>query len=100
MLFISAIKMRSVYKSLTSVFQKLKSRCYFSAKNVMNVSFVMCFPAVPLAPPQNLTLVNYTSDLVWLKWSPSPVPGGIVKIYSLKIHEHETDTIFYKVGWL
>ena len=57
----------------------------------MNVSFVMCFPAVPLAPPQNLTLVNYTSDLVWLKWSPSPVPGGIVKIYSLKIHEHETE---------
>uniref|UniRef100_A0A4W2ETQ7 Phosphatidylinositol phosphatase PTPRQ n=1 Tax=Bos indicus x Bos taurus TaxID=30522 RepID=A0A4W2ETQ7_BOBOX len=51
---------------------------------------------MPLAPPQNLTLVNYTSDLVWLKWSPSPVPGGIVKIYSLKIHEHETDTIFYK----
>ncbi|GAB5574065.1 phosphatidylinositol phosphatase PTPRQ isoform X2 [Prionailurus iriomotensis] len=52
--------------------------------------------SVPLAPPQNLTLINYTSDLVWLKWSPSPVPGGIVKIYSLKIHEHETDTIFYK----
>ncbi|KAM9072642.1 phosphatidylinositol phosphatase PTPRQ isoform 5-T6 [Megaptera novaeangliae] len=51
---------------------------------------------MPLAPPQNLTLVNYTSDLVWLKWSPSPVPGGIVKVYSLKIHEHETDTIFYK----
>ncbi|XP_020948726.1 phosphatidylinositol phosphatase PTPRQ isoform X4 [Sus scrofa] len=52
--------------------------------------------SVPLAPPQNLTLINYTSDLVWLKWSPSPVPGGIVKLYSLKIHEHETDTIFYK----
>uniref|UniRef100_A0A8D0SZ38 Phosphatidylinositol phosphatase PTPRQ n=1 Tax=Sus scrofa TaxID=9823 RepID=A0A8D0SZ38_PIG len=51
---------------------------------------------VPLAPPQNLTLINYTSDLVWLKWSPSPIPGGIVKLYSLKIHEHETDTIFYK----
>uniref|UniRef100_A0A8D0PDV3 Phosphatidylinositol phosphatase PTPRQ n=1 Tax=Sus scrofa TaxID=9823 RepID=A0A8D0PDV3_PIG len=52
--------------------------------------------SVPLAPPQNLTLINYTSDLVWLKWSPSPIPGGIVKLYSLKIHEHETDTIFYK----
>ncbi|XP_034500111.1 phosphatidylinositol phosphatase PTPRQ isoform X2 [Ailuropoda melanoleuca] len=52
--------------------------------------------SVPLAPPQNLTLINYTSDFVWLKWNPSPVPGGIVKIYSLKIHEHETDTIFYK----
>ncbi|XP_069845283.1 phosphatidylinositol phosphatase PTPRQ [Dipodomys merriami] len=52
--------------------------------------------SVPLAPPQNLTLINYTSDLVWLKWSPSPLPGGIVKVYSFKIHDHETDTIFYK----
>nr|XP_045722226.1 phosphatidylinositol phosphatase PTPRQ [Mirounga angustirostris] len=52
--------------------------------------------SVPLAPPQNLTLINYTSDFVWLKWNPSPVPGGIVKVYSLKIHEHETDAIFYK----
>ncbi|XP_070110741.1 phosphatidylinositol phosphatase PTPRQ isoform X1 [Equus caballus] len=51
---------------------------------------------MPLAPPQNLTLINYTSDFVWLKWSPSPVPGGIVKLYSFKIHEHETDTVFYK----
>ncbi|KAM4881751.1 phosphatidylinositol phosphatase PTPRQ [Thomomys bottae] len=52
--------------------------------------------SVPLAPPQNLTLINYTSDLVWLKWSPSPLPGGIVKTYSFKIHDHETDTVFYK----
>ncbi|XP_037701918.1 phosphatidylinositol phosphatase PTPRQ isoform X2 [Choloepus didactylus] len=51
---------------------------------------------MPLAPPQNLTLINYTSDSVWLKWSPSPLPGGIVKVYSFKIHESETDTIFYK----
>ncbi|KAB0378456.1 hypothetical protein FD755_010034 [Muntiacus reevesi] len=62
-----------------------------------SVLFFYTDESVPLAPPQNLTLVNYTSDLVWLKWSPSPVPGGIVIIYSLKIHEHETDTIFYKV---
>ncbi|EHB18205.1 Phosphotidylinositol phosphatase PTPRQ, partial [Heterocephalus glaber] len=52
--------------------------------------------SVPLAPPQNLTLINYTSDFVWLKWSPSPLPGGIITAYSLKIHKHETDTIFYK----
>ncbi|XP_055973610.1 phosphatidylinositol phosphatase PTPRQ [Sorex fumeus] len=52
--------------------------------------------SVPLAPPQNLTLINYTSDFVWLKWSPSPVPGGIIQIYSFKIHEHENDTVFYK----
>nr|XP_017527742.2 phosphatidylinositol phosphatase PTPRQ [Manis javanica] len=52
--------------------------------------------SVPLAPPQNLTLINYTSDFVWLKWRPSPVPGGIVKVYSFKIHDHENDTVFYK----
>nr|XP_051702470.1 phosphatidylinositol phosphatase PTPRQ [Oryctolagus cuniculus] len=52
--------------------------------------------SVPLAPPQNLTLINYTSDFVWLQWSPSPLPGGIVKVYSFKIHDHETDTIIYK----
>uniref|UniRef100_A0A8C2MBK7 Phosphatidylinositol phosphatase PTPRQ n=1 Tax=Cricetulus griseus TaxID=10029 RepID=A0A8C2MBK7_CRIGR len=62
----------------------------------MNTSFIMCFPAVPLAPPQNLTLINYTSDFVWLTWSPSPLPGGIVKVYSFKIHEHDTDSVFYK----
>nr|KAF6375085.1 protein tyrosine phosphatase receptor type Q [Pipistrellus kuhlii] len=61
-----------------------------------SVLFFYTDESVPLAPPQNLTLINYTSDSVWLQWSPSPVPGGIVKVYSLKIHEHETDTIFYK----
>ncbi|XP_058529380.1 phosphatidylinositol phosphatase PTPRQ isoform X1 [Ochotona princeps] len=52
--------------------------------------------SVPLAPPQNLTVINYTSDFVWLEWSPSPLPGGVIKVYSFKIHDHETDTIFYK----
>ncbi|XP_075407342.1 phosphatidylinositol phosphatase PTPRQ isoform X1 [Tenrec ecaudatus] len=52
--------------------------------------------SVPLAPPQNLTLVNYTYNAVRLKWSPSPLPGGIVKVYSFKIHENGTDAIFYK----
>nr|KAF6370255.1 protein tyrosine phosphatase receptor type Q [Myotis myotis] len=61
-----------------------------------SVLFFYTDESVPLAPPQNLTLINYTSDSVWLQWSPSPVPGGIVKVYSFKIHEHETDTIFYK----
>ncbi|KAG8513989.1 Phosphatidylinositol phosphatase PTPRQ, partial [Galemys pyrenaicus] len=61
-----------------------------------SILFFYTDESVPLAPPQNLTLVNYTSDFVWLKWNPSPVPGGIVKVYSFKIHEHETDTIFYK----
>ncbi|KAM7116522.1 phosphatidylinositol phosphatase PTPRQ [Molossus nigricans] len=61
-----------------------------------SVLFFYTDESVPLAPPQNLTLINYTSDSVWLKWSPSPVPGGIVKVYSFKIHEHDTDTVFYK----
>uniref|UniRef100_A0A8C6EMI9 Phosphatidylinositol phosphatase PTPRQ n=1 Tax=Marmota marmota marmota TaxID=9994 RepID=A0A8C6EMI9_MARMA len=61
-----------------------------------SILFFYTDESVPLAPPQNLTLINYTSDFVWLKWSPSPLPGGIVKIYSLKIHEHESDTISYK----
>nr|XP_019606839.1 PREDICTED: phosphatidylinositol phosphatase PTPRQ isoform X1 [Rhinolophus sinicus] len=61
-----------------------------------SILFFYTDESVPLAPPQNLTLINYTSDSVWLKWSPSPVPGGIVKVYSFKIHEHETDTVFYK----
>ncbi|XP_037701919.1 phosphatidylinositol phosphatase PTPRQ isoform X3 [Choloepus didactylus] len=61
-----------------------------------SILFFYTDESVPLAPPQNLTLINYTSDSVWLKWSPSPLPGGIVKVYSFKIHESETDTIFYK----
>ncbi|XP_032152468.1 phosphatidylinositol phosphatase PTPRQ isoform X2 [Sapajus apella] len=61
-----------------------------------SILFFYTDESVPLAPPQNLTLINYTSDFVWLKWSPSPLPGGIVKVYSFKIHEHETDTIFFK----
>ncbi|XP_007951364.1 phosphatidylinositol phosphatase PTPRQ [Orycteropus afer afer] len=61
-----------------------------------SVLFFYTDESVPLAPPQNLTIINYTSDSVWLKWSPSPLPGGIVKVYSIKIHEKETDTIFYK----
>ncbi|XP_060047347.1 phosphatidylinositol phosphatase PTPRQ isoform X2 [Erinaceus europaeus] len=61
-----------------------------------NILFFYTDESVPLAPPQNLTLINYTSDSVWLKWSPSPVPGGFVKVYSFKIHEHETDTVLYK----
>ncbi|KAM5288523.1 phosphatidylinositol phosphatase PTPRQ [Ctenodactylus gundi] len=61
-----------------------------------SVLFFYTDESVPLAPPQNLTLINYTSDLVWLRWNPSPLPGGIIKVYSFKILEHETDTIFYK----
>uniref|UniRef100_A0A8C5L089 Phosphatidylinositol phosphatase PTPRQ n=1 Tax=Jaculus jaculus TaxID=51337 RepID=A0A8C5L089_JACJA len=61
-----------------------------------SVLFFYTDESAPLAPPQNLTLINYTSNSVWLKWSPSPLPGGIVKVYSFKIHEHETDTMFHQ----
>ncbi|XP_074076904.1 phosphatidylinositol phosphatase PTPRQ-like isoform X1 [Macrotis lagotis] len=56
--------------------------------------------AAPLAPPQNLTIINCTSDSVWLTWNPSPLPSGIVKVYNIKIHENGTDTIFYQVGFI
>ncbi|KAL1774931.1 phosphatidylinositol phosphatase PTPRQ [Sigmodon hispidus] len=61
-----------------------------------SILFFYTDESAPLVPPQNLTLINYTSDFVWLTWSPSPLPGGIVKVYSFKIHEHDTDTVFYK----
>ncbi|XP_075788523.1 phosphatidylinositol phosphatase PTPRQ isoform X2 [Pelodiscus sinensis] len=52
--------------------------------------------SVPLAPPQNLTIFNYTAYSVWLKWRPSPQPNGVIKSYSFKIHENKTQTIFYQ----
>ncbi|KAM6215356.1 phosphatidylinositol phosphatase PTPRQ [Rhynchocyon petersi] len=61
-----------------------------------SVLFFYTDESVPLAPPQNLTLINYTSDSVWLRWSPSPLPGGVVTVYSFRIHENETDTVFSK----
>ncbi|XP_055482184.1 phosphatidylinositol phosphatase PTPRQ isoform X1 [Psammomys obesus] len=75
---------------------------FFAAARTMkglgpsSILFFYTDESVPLAPPQNLTLLNYTSESVWLTWSPSPLPGGIVKVYSFKIHEHETDTVLYK----
>ncbi|XP_038612619.1 phosphatidylinositol phosphatase PTPRQ [Tachyglossus aculeatus] len=50
----------------------------------------------PLAPPQNLTLVNYTADSVWLKWRPSPQPSGIVIMYNFKIYENRSETVSYQ----
>ncbi|EMP36509.1 Phosphotidylinositol phosphatase PTPRQ, partial [Chelonia mydas] len=52
--------------------------------------------SVPLAPPQNLTIFNYTAYSVWLKWRPSPQPNGAIKSYSFKIHENKSQTIFYQ----
>ncbi|NXN12266.1 PTPRQ phosphatase, partial [Indicator maculatus] len=52
--------------------------------------------SVPLAPPQNLTITNYTADSVCLKWDPSPQPNGVIVRYNLKIYQNNTEKIFYQ----
>ncbi|NWQ75109.1 PTPRQ phosphatase, partial [Columbina picui] len=52
--------------------------------------------SVPLAPPQNLTITNYTADSVWLKWDPSPQPNGVIMRYNLKIYQNNTKKLFYQ----
>uniref|UniRef100_A0A663MMZ5 Phosphatidylinositol phosphatase PTPRQ n=1 Tax=Athene cunicularia TaxID=194338 RepID=A0A663MMZ5_ATHCN len=52
--------------------------------------------SVPLAPPQNLTITNYTADSVWLKWDPSPQPNGVIMRYSFKIYQNNTEKLFYQ----
>ncbi|KYO47826.1 phosphatidylinositol phosphatase PTPRQ isoform D [Alligator mississippiensis] len=52
--------------------------------------------SVPLAPPQNLTIVNYTADSVWLKWNPSPQPNGVIKRYTFKIHQGNNENLFFQ----
>nr|XP_033808593.1 phosphatidylinositol phosphatase PTPRQ isoform X3 [Geotrypetes seraphini] len=50
----------------------------------------------PSAPPQNLTVVNYTADTVWLTWSQSPQPNGVVRMYNFKILENSSQITFYQ----
>ncbi|XP_071408259.1 phosphatidylinositol phosphatase PTPRQ isoform X1 [Pithys albifrons albifrons] len=52
--------------------------------------------SVPLAPPQNLTIINYTADSVWLKWDPSPQSNGVIMRYNLKIYQNNTEKLFYQ----
>ncbi|XP_078233068.1 phosphatidylinositol phosphatase PTPRQ isoform X1 [Pogona vitticeps] len=52
--------------------------------------------SVPLAPPENLTIVNYTSNSVKLKWSPSPQPNGIIRRYVFTIFDNSSETTFYQ----
>uniref|UniRef100_A0A8B9MZK4 Phosphatidylinositol phosphatase PTPRQ n=1 Tax=Accipiter nisus TaxID=211598 RepID=A0A8B9MZK4_9AVES len=52
--------------------------------------------SVPLAPPQNLTITNYTADSVWLKWDPSPQPNGVIMKYNFKIYQNNTEKLFYQ----
>ncbi|XP_055568860.1 phosphatidylinositol phosphatase PTPRQ isoform X1 [Falco cherrug] len=51
--------------------------------------------SVPLAPPQNLTITNYTADSVWLKWDPSPQSNGVIMRYNFKIYQNNTEKLFY-----
>ncbi|XP_029441807.1 phosphatidylinositol phosphatase PTPRQ-like isoform X1 [Rhinatrema bivittatum] len=50
----------------------------------------------PSAPPQNLTVINYTADAAWLRWSVSPQPNGVVRLYNFKILENDSQIIFYQ----
>ncbi|NXN98020.1 PTPRQ phosphatase, partial [Rhinopomastus cyanomelas] len=52
--------------------------------------------SVPLAPPQNLTITNYTADSVWLKWDASPQPNGVILTYNFKIYQNNTGKLFYQ----
>uniref|UniRef100_A0A8D2MUT7 Phosphatidylinositol phosphatase PTPRQ n=1 Tax=Zonotrichia albicollis TaxID=44394 RepID=A0A8D2MUT7_ZONAL len=49
--------------------------------------------SVPLAPPQNLTIINYTADSVWLKWDPSPQSNGVIMRYNFKIYQNNTEKL-------
>ncbi|OWK63035.1 Phosphatidylinositol phosphatase PTPRQ [Lonchura striata] len=50
---------------------------------------------MPLAPPQNLTIINYTADSVWLKWDPSPQSNGVIMTYNFKIYQNNTEKLFF-----
>uniref|UniRef100_A0A8D2LM06 Phosphatidylinositol phosphatase PTPRQ n=1 Tax=Varanus komodoensis TaxID=61221 RepID=A0A8D2LM06_VARKO len=52
--------------------------------------------SVPLAPPENLTIINYTSNSVWLKWNPSPQPNGVIRRYMFNIFDNSSKTTFYQ----
>ncbi|XP_013931748.1 PREDICTED: phosphatidylinositol phosphatase PTPRQ [Thamnophis sirtalis] len=52
--------------------------------------------SVPLAPPENLTVINYTYNSAWLKWDPSPRPNGVIRRYVLKISENSSQATFYQ----
>ncbi|KFV78560.1 Phosphatidylinositol phosphatase PTPRQ, partial [Struthio camelus australis] len=52
--------------------------------------------SVPLAPPQNLTVMNYTANSVWLKWDPNPQPNGVIMRYNFKIYQNNSEKIFYQ----
>ncbi|NXA76155.1 PTPRQ phosphatase, partial [Thryothorus ludovicianus] len=51
--------------------------------------------SVPLAPPQNLTIINYTADSVWLKWDPSPQSNGVIMRYNFKIYQNNTEKLLF-----
>nr|XP_034982811.1 phosphatidylinositol phosphatase PTPRQ [Zootoca vivipara] len=52
--------------------------------------------SVPLAPPENLTIANYTSNSVWLKWNPSPQPNGVIQRYVFSILDNRSQTTFFQ----
>ncbi|NWX15592.1 PTPRQ phosphatase, partial [Aegotheles bennettii] len=74
---------------------------YVAARTIKGPGPSAIFPfytdeSVPLAPPQNLTITNYTADSVWLKWDPSPQPNGVIMRYNFKIYQNNTEKLFYQ----
>ncbi|XP_051786833.1 phosphatidylinositol phosphatase PTPRQ [Erpetoichthys calabaricus] len=50
----------------------------------------------PSAPPQNLSVVSYTAESVWLKWNPSLKPNGFVQVYSFEIFNNQSQLVSYQ----
>ncbi|XP_078424688.1 phosphatidylinositol phosphatase PTPRQ [Cetorhinus maximus] len=51
---------------------------------------------VPSTPPQDLVILNYTADSVLVRWKPSPIPNGIVQLYSFKIIDNTNESVYFK----
>ncbi|XP_067855570.1 phosphatidylinositol phosphatase PTPRQ isoform X2 [Heptranchias perlo] len=51
---------------------------------------------VPSTPPQDLVILNHTADSVLVRWKPSPMPNGIVQLYSFKIIDNTSESIYFK----
>ncbi|XP_061438720.1 phosphatidylinositol phosphatase PTPRQ [Rhineura floridana] len=52
--------------------------------------------SVPLAPPENLTIINYTSNSIWMKWNPSPKPNGVIRRYVFNVFDNSSQSTFYQ----
>ncbi|XP_078272795.1 phosphatidylinositol phosphatase PTPRQ [Rhinoraja longicauda] len=72
--------------------------CFTLAEEVQSSELIDVYTDedVPSAPPQDLVIINYTADSVMVSWKPSPMPNGIVELYSFKIIDNTNESIFFK----